>query len=90
MLTVIEGRDFGDRCLLCDGVLLWERDDGGSSPAISSRSGMWIAASCLKYRTIRRRIPKEKRPRPLPEALGITPVNVLPLREQGQKGCSMG
>ncbi len=27
------------------------------------------------------RIPKEKRPRPLPEALGIAPVNVLPLRE---------
>jgi len=26
------------------------------------------------------RIPKEKRPRPLPEALGIAPVNVLPLR----------
>ena len=27
------------------------------------------------------RIPKEKRPLPLPEALGIAPVNVLPLRE---------
>ena len=26
------------------------------------------------------RIPKEKRPRPLPEMLGIAPVNVLPLR----------
>ena len=26
------------------------------------------------------RIPKEKRPQPLPEALGIAPVNVLPLR----------
>ena len=29
VLTVIEGRDFGDKCLLCAGVLRWERDDGG-------------------------------------------------------------
>ena len=27
------------------------------------------------------RIPKEKRPQPMPEALGVAPVNVLPLRE---------
>jgi len=27
------------------------------------------------------RIPKEKRPQPLPEALGVAPANVLPLRE---------
>ena len=32
------------------------------------------------------RIPKEKRSQPLPEALGIAPVNVLPLRGEGQKG----
>ena len=29
VLTVIEGRDFGDKCLLCAGALRWERDDGG-------------------------------------------------------------
>ena len=29
VLTVIEGRDFGDRCLLSAGTILWERDEGG-------------------------------------------------------------
>ena len=29
VLTVIEGADFGDKCLLSAGELLWERDEGG-------------------------------------------------------------
>ena len=29
VLTVIEGPDFGDKCLLSSGELLWERDAGG-------------------------------------------------------------
>ncbi len=29
VLTVIEGADFGDKCLLSAGKLLWERDEGG-------------------------------------------------------------
>ena len=29
VLTVIEGRDFGDKCLLTSGALQWERDGGG-------------------------------------------------------------
>lgn len=29
VMTVIEGRDFGDKCLLSAGAILWERDEGG-------------------------------------------------------------
>ena len=29
VLTVVEGRDFGDKCLLSSGELRWERDEGG-------------------------------------------------------------
>ena len=29
VLTVIDGADFGDKCLLSSGALLWERDAGG-------------------------------------------------------------
>ena len=29
VLTVVDGPDFGDKCLLSGGRLLWERDAGG-------------------------------------------------------------
>ncbi len=29
VMTVVEGADFGDKCLLSGGALLWEQDDGG-------------------------------------------------------------
>lgn len=29
VLTVVEGADFGDKCLLSAGELIWERDEGG-------------------------------------------------------------